>query len=70
MVNGEGVAEYAKNLIFGQQNALRHGWPGAGNAGKSACCIIFPLIVNMAQTFAERASGPKVNVKKAPFQSN
>jgi hypothetical protein len=70
MVNGEWVPEYAKNLIFGQLNTRRYGWLSGRNARKSVCCIIFPLIVNTAQTMAERALGAKVNVKKAPVQSN
>ena len=56
--------------MFEPFNRCQFGAGKPGNDRKSACCIIFPLIVNMAQTVAERASKPKVNVKKLPAQSN
>jgi hypothetical protein len=62
--------EYNKNLMFGLAIIVRYGLSGGRNARKSVCCIIFPLIVNTAQTLAERALGAKVNVKKATVQSN
>lgn len=70
MVNSDWVPEYGKNLISGQLNTRQYGWHGGRNSRKSGRYIIFPLIVNMAQTYAERALAPKVNVKKPVVRSN